>query len=161
MTHDDLVVRAEKWLKNLNCKVVFRDDFRAATGNGEQPDCLGFKSGVSLLIECKASRADFLADKKKRFRINPECGMGDWRFFMCPTGLIKPEELPKGWGLLWVEGGRVKKVAGIPTNAELYSKRPFEGDKRSEQDMLVSALRRMVIRGHFDSIYDKLENLNA
>ena len=156
MTHTELVAIAERWLKNLNCKVVFRDDFRANTGNGEQPDCIGFKSGVSLLIECKASRADFLSDKKKHFRANPERGMGDWRFFMCPPDTIRAEDLPGGWGLLWADGKRVRRIQGIPTNSQLYSQRPFDGDKRSEQDMLVSALRRLAIRGHFESIYDKL-----
>lgn len=157
ITHADLVERSEKWLKNINCKIVFRDDFRAATENGEQPDCIGFKSGVSILIEAKATRSDFLADKKKRFRKDPQLGMGDWRIFICPPEVIHIKDLPDGWGLLWFDGNRVKKMHGIPTNAQLYSARPFEGCKRSEQSMLVSALRRLAIRGHFDLIYEKLE----
>lgn len=154
MTHDELVMRAEKWLTNQGCGVVFRDEFRAATHNGEQPDAIGWRDGLSILIECKASRSDFLADKRKRFRKEPEIGMGDWRFYMCPPGVIKPEDLPGGWGLLHATPKQVKKVHGVPGNCHWWSKKPFEGNKRCENQIMYSALRRMVIRGHFDSIYE-------
>ena len=98
ITHDTLCLKAEKFLKNNGFGVVFHDKFKAYTAHGEQPDCIGFRSGVSCLIECKTSRADFLADRKKRFRIDPKKGMGDWRFMLTPKGLIKVEELPAGWG---------------------------------------------------------------
>lgn len=161
LSHDDLVSIAERWLKSINCGVVFNDKFKAATGNGEQPDALGFKSGVSIMIECKASRSDFLSDKNKRFRIDPTIGIGDWRFYMCPPDVIKVEDLPEGWGLLWTDGKRVKKVYGIPTNTQLQCKRPFDGNKRSEQDILVSALRRLSIRGYFDHIYQSLDEFRV
>ncbi len=157
MTHNELVLRAEKWLKQQGCGVVFRDDFRACTHNGEQPDSIGWRDGLSILIECKSTRSDFLADKKKRFRKNPDIGMGDWRFFLCPKGMIKPEELPDGWGLLYATEKQIKKIHNIPTNCSWWSNRPFEGAKRYENQMMYSALRRMVIRGHFDSIYEKLK----
>lgn len=154
MTHNELVNRAERWLKNQGCGVVFRDEFRAVTCDGEQPDAIGWRSGLSLLIECKASRGDFLADKKKRFRQDPALGMGDWRFFMCPPDLINPEDLPQGWGLLYALPRQVKKVHGIPGNCHWWTRKPFEGNKRAETQMMYSALRRMEIRGHLSEIYD-------
>lgn len=156
MTHSELVIRAEKWLKSQGCGVVFRDDFRAVTHSGEQPDGIGWRDGLSILIECKASRSDFLSDKKKRFRADPTLGMGDWRFFMCPPDVIKPEDLPDGWGLLYATHKQIKKIHGIPSNCNWWSKKPFDGNKRYETQMMYSALRRMVVRGHFDSIYEKL-----
>lgn len=157
MTHDQLVLRAERFLKNMGCGVVFSDRFRAATHNGEQPDAIGWRDSVSLLIECKASRADFLADKKKRFRIEAADGMGEWRFYMCPPGLIKPDELPFGWGLLYCHPKKVERVHGIPTNCQLWNHRPFEqANKRCELQLMYSALRRMEIRGHLKEIYDGL-----
>ena len=152
--HDYLCQRAEKWLKTQGCGVVFRDAFRAHTCDGEQPDAIGWRSGLSILIECKVSRSDFLADKKKRFRKDPALGMGDWRFFMCPPDVIKPEDLPEGWGLLYVLSRQIQKVRGIPPNTQWWSKKPFEGNKRAETQMMYSALRRMVIRGHFEEIYE-------
>lgn len=156
MTHADLVVRAEKWLKSRGCGVVFRDEFRALTHSGEQPDAIGWRDGLSILIECKASRSDFLADKRKRFRQDPVIGMGDWRFFMTPAGVVSPDDIPEGWGLLHATTKQIKRVHNVPTNGQWWTKKPFEGNKRSETQMMYSALRRMIVRGHFDSIYETL-----
>lgn len=154
MTHDDLVARAEKWLKKtVGCGVVFNDSFRSNTPTGECPDGLGFIQETSILVECKASRADFLADKKKRFRKNPEQGMGDWRFFMCEPGVITVNDLPEGWGLLWVTEKIVKKVHGFPKN-RYWLNSPFKGNKQAELCTMYSALRRVTIHGHFDVIYE-------
>lgn len=97
ITHDSLCLQAERFLKNNGFGVVFHDKFRAVTGSGELPDALGFRNGASCLIECKTSRADFLPDRKKRFRIDPKLGMGDWRFMLTPKGLVTVDELPTGW----------------------------------------------------------------
>ena len=149
--HDELVARSEKWLNAQGCKVVIRDPFRCYTQ--EQPDAIGWRDGVSILIEAKASRADFLSDKKKSFRANPENGMGDWRFYICPPEVIKPEDLPEGWGLLWAMPKTIKKVHGLPSNAGWY-RAPNIGHKRNENMMLVSALRRLSIRGYLPEIYE-------
>ena len=157
ITHDSLCIKAETFLKRHGFNVVFHDKFRAITPHGEQPDCIGFRSGVSCLIECKTSRADFLADRKKRFRVDPTLGMGDWRFMLTPKDLVKVEELPEGWGLLETDGKRVYKKHGFPTNT-CWMMKPFTGCKQSELAMMYSALRRMVIRGHFKEIYDGIPN---
>ena len=155
MKHEDLVNKAENWLKKtMNCGVVFNDKFRATTKTGEQPDAIGFRNNVSIMIECKSSRADFLADKKKPFRKNPVDGIGDWRFYMCPIGMIKVEDLPKGWGLLYATHERVYKTHGVPANTQLIRNKPFIGNKESQESYMYSALRRMVIRNRFDEVYD-------
>lgn len=156
MTHEELVLKAERWLKSQGCGVVFRDTFKAATHNGELPDAIGWRDGLSLLIECKASKADFLADKRKRFRQNPETGMGDWRFFLCPPDIILVDDLPEGWGLLYAYPRQIKKVHGVPGNCGWWHGKPFDGNKRCETQMMYSALRRMVVRGHFSEIYEGL-----
>ena len=91
MTHSELVEIAYKWLMRQNCGFAFKE-IKACTLSGEIPDAIGFKSDCTILIECKTSRADFLADKKKSFRIHPETGMGDHRFFMAQKGLISKDE---------------------------------------------------------------------
>ena len=153
--HRALVLRAEGWLRrNCGCGVVIRDPFRARTNTGEQPDAIGWRDGVSILVECKVSRADFLADRNKPFRRDPSLGLGDWRFMMCPSGLIQVEDLSARWGLLWVTGKTIQRVHGVPGNTGWWRDRPFVGCKASENAMLLSALRRMVLRGHFEEIYD-------
>ena len=67
---------------------------------GESPDVIGWKvSGESALIEAKVSRADFLQDRKKPHRM-PGMGVAHLRYFLCPRGLVSPEEVPDSWGLL-------------------------------------------------------------
>ncbi len=46
------------------------------------------------------------------FRAEPEKGMGDWRFYLCEPGVITVDDLPAGWGLLYVINGRVRKIMG-------------------------------------------------
>ncbi len=148
--HTLLCHRAEDWLNKINCKVVIRDPFRSSTR--EQPDAIGWRDGVSILIECKASRADFLSDKNKPFRSDPDLGMGDWRFYLCPKDVIKPEDLPTGWGLLYATDKTIKKVVGFPANTQWHNA-PFVGSKHDENRMLTSALRRLSLRGHLPDIY--------
>ncbi|CAI2459787.1 MULTISPECIES: hypothetical protein [Serratia] len=154
LTHSELCLISERFLRNNGFKVAFHDRFVAYVSSGEQPDAIGFRNLASCLIEAKCSRADFLADRKKRFRIQPELGMGDWRFFICEPGLIHIDELPEGWGLLYVKGGRVHKVHGWPGNAVWYSHKPFQANKQAECDYMYSALRRMQIRGYLPEVYD-------
>lgn len=144
MTHSAAVEAAGRWLKTFGCPVVLCE-LTACTLHGETPDAIGWKSGCSILIECKVSRADFLRDRKKLFRMIPENGMGMYRLYLCPEGLIKPEELPKGWGLLWVCGKRISRVVApkgnyFPHNGCVVSH--HDRDKDSEIAMLLSALRR-------------------
>ena len=121
MTHAELVDRAGKWLRyscrlpagregmyhTFRCPVVFTE---FATYAHEIPDAIGFADGgrSSFLIECKASRSDFLSDKTKAHRrVLPHCSMGKYRWYMAPSGLLNPEEMPEAWGLLAVEGRRI------------------------------------------------------
>ncbi|ELA3332430.1 hypothetical protein RFL90_003535 [Klebsiella pneumoniae] len=156
LTHDELCQIACRFLQNNGFKVAFHDRFIAAVATGEQPDAIGFRNLASCLIEVKCSRADFLADRKKHFRIEPSKGMGDWRFFMAEPGFIEVSDLPPGWGLLHVRNGRVYKVHGWPGNALWCSRehKPFQANKQAECDYMYSALRRIELRGHLNEIYD-------
>lgn len=154
--HDDLCIRAARFLKSNGFGVVFDDRYQAATGSGELPDAIGFRNGVSCLIEVKVSRADFLADRKKHFRVKPNLGMGDWRFYLCPKDLISPDEVPNGWGLLYATKKQIKRIKGFPPNSQWFNCKPFESNKQAECDFMYGALRRMQIKGVFDLIYEKL-----
>lgn len=95
LTHADLVKLASQWLTRAHSIVITE----LAT-QGEEPDAIGFDGARSTLVECKASRSDFLADARKPFRLMPEMGVGVHRYYLAPEGLIRVEELPPGWGLL-------------------------------------------------------------
>jgi len=158
ISHKELVVVGDHWLKKRGAGVTMRE-IGAYTYNNENPDVIGWVSSHSVLIECKVSRADFLSDKKKRFRANPDIGMGDFRIYLCPTGIINPNDLPENWGLLWYDGNKTKKICGISKsyNITTWSRdvKKFTKCRRSEASMLYSGCRRMVIQGKFDGIYEK------
>jgi hypothetical protein len=140
--HKKLVAKGATWLRKQGCGVVITDSIQAITRNGERPDVIGWRENVSILLECKASRADFLKDFAKPFREDPAKGVGDWRFYLCPENIIKPDELPDGWGLLLFNGRSVVVAAGVPGNTGWFTEMPFTADKHSENAILASALRR-------------------
>ena len=102
--HAQLVKRAVEWLRyTYRCGIILSEQYCAS---GEVPDVIGWKGSCqSVVVECKVSRSDFLADANKPFRLRPEDGLGSRRFYMAPVGLIAREELPRYWGLLECKGG--------------------------------------------------------
>lgn len=136
--HDLLCEKAGRWLKSINCYAVIIDPWCTPMVK-ERPDAIGWLDGLSFLVEVKTSRADFLSDKKKPFRQSR--GMGDWRFYMCPEGLIKPEELPEGWGLIWVKNDRITEKFNFPSNCSYHLDKPFIGDKGQESIFLSYAFK--------------------
>lgn len=147
LTHAQLVRAAYEWvLKRGSCGVAFRE-FR--TSASEFPDVIGFGCGTSTLIECKVSRADFYADAKKKFRGQPERGMGNYRYYCCPTGLIRKAELPLGWGLLYVDQSLDCRAVLKPSRVE----HKFPSNVKAEHQLMYSALRRLHLRGRIEEVY--------
>ena len=109
-THRELCEIAERWLMgSARCRVAIAEPNCIVTD--EQPDAIGFKGTWSILVEAKTSRADFLADAKKPFRLLPQKGMGYCRYYISEPGIITEDDLPERWGLLHVlPGGRVRII---------------------------------------------------
>lgn len=64
--------------------------------------------------------------------------LGSRRYFVCPSGLISPDELPAGWGLYWYKDGKFyrKKESGN-----------FRPDVHAERNILAHAFRRYASGG--------------
>jgi hypothetical protein len=103
-SHRDLCFKATRYLKNKGIHPFHKSQYVVCELEraGESPDAFGFGGGSTQLIEVKISRSDFLSDKKKHWRKYPEYGLGEFRSYLCPEGLIKKIDLPNNWGLLWV-----------------------------------------------------------
>ena len=161
VSHRNLVESAYKWvIRNSSCGVAFKELVTTAC-NGECPDVIGFGSwGHSVLVECKASRSDFHADKKKIFRQIPSMGMGTQRFYCCPTGLLKKEDLPDGWGLIYVNEKLKATCVHSPYKGNISERHNgFEKNIKAEHGLMYSALRRLHLRGRIDEIYDYPEKV--
>ncbi|HWW13911.1 MAG TPA: hypothetical protein VN310_04550 [Candidatus Dormibacteraeota bacterium] len=149
MTHAQLVERAVRWLRSYRCGVVLSEQ---ACVSGEMPDAIGWKrANHSVLVECKITRADFLADRGKPFRQKPEQGVGSERFYLTPPALIKLEELPPGWGLLELRRGRIDVVKPSAKNLRTAA------GLRYEMNLLLASLRRVEVRIEPQSITDFLK----
>jgi hypothetical protein len=149
MTHAQLVDRAVRWLRSYRCGVVLSEQ---ACVSGEMPDALGWKQAChSVLVECKVTRADFLADRAKPFRTKPDKGVGSERFYLTPASLLKREELPAGWGLLELRRGRIEMLQASAKN--LRTATGF----RYEMNLLLASLRRVEVRIEPQSITDFLK----
>ncbi len=108
--HERLVKIGERWLRgSVGCPVVAAE---LVSMSSQTADVIGFRSMRSYLIECKVSRSDFRRDKKKSHQRNPESSMGNYRWYLTPPGLLSPNDLPAGWGLLEPSGRGVKVIVG-------------------------------------------------
>lgn len=137
MTHKKLVKFARAWLIAKGCKLVLTE---RVSSLGEAPDAIGWADARnSILIECKASRADFRRDKDKWFR-QEGLGMGQRRYFMAAEGVIPHDEIPEGWGLLEVVGTKVRTI--IDNNLRFYDERRAA----AEVPLLVSCLRQAQLK---------------
>jgi hypothetical protein len=138
-----------RWLRRYRCGVILSEQ---ACVSGEMPDAIGWKQAChSVLVECKVTRGDFLADQAKPFRLKPEKGVGSERFYLTLPGLIKIEELPAGWGLLELHRGRVEMMH--PSMKNLRTATGF----RYEMNLLLASLRRVEVRIEPQSITDFLK----
>jgi len=138
MTHSQLVEKAVEWLRGYRCGVVLSEQ---ACVSGEMPDAIGWKrASHSVLIECKLSRADFLADRDKPFRQKQELGLGCERFYLTPPGLLQLKELPPGWGLLEIRKREVEVIRRSARDLRTPAGLAYE------MNLLLASLRRVEIR---------------
>lgn len=142
MTHEELVQRAVRWLSGTRrCNPVYAGNASCSEIPDAIGWSSCWKWKGSTVIECKASLSDFRADAKKwmgcrdsrwgstyklktlrwtdeqaaqaGYEVITLPRMGDFRFFLCPEGLVSPamvEEQDPEHGLLWLTGHRVRTV---------------------------------------------------
>ena len=141
-----------RWLKKHNFGVISTE--LACSGARERPDVVGFRSDCSAIIEVKVSRADFFADRAKPERSSG--GVGVYRFYLCPEGLLAPSDLPPRWGLLVAVGRKVSAVVapignlwspwGKAQPGSDWALFQHEPDIYAERQMLYSISRRLSSR---------------
>ncbi|HEX9951766.1 MAG TPA: hypothetical protein VGB53_08365 [Rubricoccaceae bacterium] len=130
-THQTLVKKAVAFLRYKASCVLFVPECGVTS---ECPDAVGWTAhGECVVVECKASRADFFADRKKPHRA-PGAGVGHTRYFLVPDGLVKADEVPEGWGLLALSGRSVFTV--------VRAERRHDHDERTNATLLLHLARR-------------------
>lgn len=148
--HHTLCLRAHKWLRGtMRCRVSVCE-FTPVWG--ESPDAWGIRRYGSRLeshlVEVKVSISDFRADAGKLFRRCPEQGAGNFRWYLCPAGMLSEADIPPDWGLLWFDEPK-NKVRVIRKPSDKYMTPDVSGNDRS---IMYSLLGRSVANGSFENI---------
>lgn len=101
--HKHLKRLALYWLKEKVADLVaneveFANAYSVADAVG-----LNLKRREVRVIEVKVTKSDFLRDKKLFGDKTSYFLHAHYSYIMCPTGVIQPDEVPYGYGLLWVD----------------------------------------------------------
>lgn len=152
MTHRKLCFIAAKFLRSKGIQPFHKCQYSVCELEriGECPDAFGWGGSTTQLIEVKISRSDYLSDKKKLWRANSNMGIGKYRSYLCPDGLISPKEIPDNWGLLYFKKGKIVIVK---------QPLPQESNHIEELNLLTSILRREQIKPQMFS-YKKYKDDN-
>lgn len=140
MSHRELCVKAAKYLRSKGLQPFHKCQYSVCELEraGECPDAFGWGGSATQLIEVKVSRSDFHSDKKKHWRQYPSYGIGRFRSYLCPKGVIKESDLPSKWGLLYADDkGRITEI--VQAEAQ-------ESNQTEEVNLVASILRREQIR---------------
>ena len=143
-THDQLCDKAVQYLSTTGgFPIVCKEMHSTLT---EIPDVYAVNRHFSVVIECKTTHSDFERDAKKRFRKYPKEGLGRYRYYFCEPDVIKPEELPKKWGLIYLYPDQsMRMIVGKVFGHHRYDdKYRFQEDYRNECEALYSLVRKAV-----------------
>ena len=138
MTHDELVKRSAKWLKNNQVSTmrfpIILSEYRSYSNS--EPDVIGMNHDRTCVIECKISRSDYFADIKKGHR-HYTFQLGNYRYYIVPAGLITVEEVNEGWGLLYCHEHKIT----IEKKSDIF---PKEQTRLQEYQVMYSLIRRLM-----------------
>ena len=138
LSHRELVDIGAKWLnmkaENINTRCHYVLTEFVCAGQNENPDIFGLNPNHHVLIEVKISRNDFKVDSKKKGRNKQLLQIGNYRYFLVPKNLIKEDELPDGWGLVFCDGKNVEVIK---------KSKWFTSDSKKEGYIYHSILRRL------------------
>lgn len=130
LSHKEVAIKATKFAQRIFGCPIGAWEF---CGGWNNEKCDGFivNSRNSFLIEAKVSRQDFKKDFKKDFRKNEKLGVGDFRLYACPKGLLSLEELPDKWGLIEIDENNRNKCTLLyrHTQQELFDFWKYQEDR--------------------------------
>lgn len=137
VTHRELCEIGAKYLANhigwkMRCPNVL---IEFCSSSAENPDIFGLRGDKSICVEVKVSRSDFRRDILKPHRHTG--GIGLTRFYLCPKGMIRADEINNGWGLLEYDKDTGK--IDITKESEFFNERYFA----SELTLMQSVIRRL------------------
>ena len=115
--HYQLCLEGAKWLKKRKNHEYLETPWKyiaveLCVYGCENPDIWAFNGWSTIIVEVKTSRQDFFNDPKKWWNQpgHENCIGGNYRYYLTPKGLLKPDDLPGGVGLLEYDGKNIERV---------------------------------------------------
>lgn len=111
--HARLIEQAADWLRTQQgvTRILTEPNATKHGAKGEElPDVFGSRGGYTVVIECKATHADFMADQRKPSRRGESLGIGVHRMYCCPEHIIESYEVQDGWGLLYATAEGLREI---------------------------------------------------
>jgi len=140
MKHEELAVRAERWLRGARrCSVVLGRF--VATGVYEVPDAIGWRGKESIRVECRTTRRAVMLEARRLARRDGRDSVGGQRYFLVPPRTVEPADIPEGWGLLECHPKIIRIVRDVDPPDALSDVRAA-WRLRNEVAMLSTALSR-------------------
>ena len=150
MTHDELVKRGIKWLRNNQVSTmrfpIVLPEYRSYSNS--EPDVIGLNHNITCVLECKISRSDYFADLKKNHR-HYTFQLGNRRYYLVPEGLITVGEVNEGWGLLYCHEHKIT----IEKESSCFRK---EETRLQEYQVMYSVIRRLMSYDGHDKTLEML-----
>lgn len=163
MTHNELVeLTANKIQAIFGCGLIMKE--MTTSSINMTPDVFAVKKGgVTFQFEIKVSLCDFLKDKKKPHRKQPEFDVGMYRYYVLPKGIITPEHNdivnnPANWGIIEVsKGGQFSFLRGL--NPRSCGKSFFSTTKNDFYNKSNSVVEMELVYSYYQSmIFNSQEN---
>lgn len=112
----------------------------------EQDTLIIKQNGWTIEAEIKASKFDYVHDFRKKEKhermeaANNKTIIPNWFYFVCPEGLIDPQEIPHYTGLIWVyDKGMGKRYIKIVQKAPTIHTLPIDETKWQEVAIKLAA----------------------
>ena len=151
MNHQELVKRGVNWLKNNQVSgmrsVIVLPEYKCYADS--IPDVIGMNHDMTIVIECKVSRADYFQDQHKKHRQHT-FQLGNMRYYLCPDNLIFPDEVYHGWGLLYCGEYGIT----IVKESDIF---PKEITRQQEYQVMYSIIRRLMSADGHDKTLELLK----
>lgn len=121
--HDQIIFNFVNYL-NLNEQQMYFSNFEIKTQFGiSRPDlyvlndCRDISSANAVCYEIKHSHNDFMSDIKKPAKRASYLEISSCLYYVCPNEVIKPHEVPKEAGLIYMlNDGSFKEIIKAPIN---------------------------------------------
>lgn len=124
--HKNLKDLALKWLKTKVIDIVCPEvDFYNIKCVADVVG-INYKRKEVRIIEIKSSKKDLIRDKKLFNEETSYFYHSHYVYIMCPKEVIKIEDIPKGYGLIWVDENEKIKVIKKPIKNKSRLKTMFE-----------------------------------